>query len=79
MRLACSSTTTYMLRAGAGVGNVSATLEARAFGFGAGVLDDSLLLRDIEQTGSGMSASAVRLVTSWHFAFPEFDVAAEFR
>ncbi len=56
---------------GDSVGNVAASLNARAFGFGAGVLDDSQLVRYVEQPGAGWSASSVRLDTRWQFVFPD--------
>jgi len=56
---------------GDSVGNVAASLNARAFGFGAGVLDDSQLVRYVERPGTGWSVSSVRLDTRWQFVFPD--------
>jgi len=56
---------------GDGIGNLAANLQARVFGIGAGVLDDSQILRYVERPGEGWSASSVRLDTRWQFAFPD--------
>ena len=56
---------------GDGVDNVAASLNARAFGFGAGVLDDSQLVRYADHPGAGGAASSVRLDTRWQFVFPD--------
>jgi outer membrane usher protein len=56
---------------GDGIGNVAASLQARVFGIGAGVLDDSRLLRYIDRPGEGWAASSLRLDTRWQFAFPD--------
>lgn len=56
---------------GNGLGNAAASLNARAFGFGAGVLDDSQLVRYADRPGAGWSASSVRLDTRWQFVFPD--------
>lgn len=56
---------------GDGVGNLAASLDARVFGVGAGVLDSSQLVRYTDHAGAGGSASSVRLDTRWQFVFPD--------
>ncbi|WP_170207659.1 fimbria/pilus outer membrane usher protein [Luteibacter pinisoli] len=60
---------------GAGLGNVSALTELRAFSEDKGVLSSTALTRRYQVPGDGWQGGNVRLDTQWRLSFPDSSVA----